>query len=69
MVYYADDYLFIGPGTTDNPVIVIANYVFDTLNSDTFRVDNGELYEGYISVGSKRRFEPVLNFWSWIKDE
>lgn len=48
-----------GPGTCKNPVVLIANYVFDTLNSDTFRVEGGELFEGLLSLGSKQRFEPV----------
>ena len=47
----------IGPDTTVNPVVVISNYIFDTLNSDTFQVNDGVLYEGLISVGSKKSYE------------
>ena len=36
----------IGPDTTVNPVVVISNYIFDTLNSDTFQIIDGALYEG-----------------------
>ena len=49
--------IVIGPDTAVNPVIVISNYIFDTLNSDTFQVKDGVLHEGLISVGSKRSYE------------
>ena len=45
---------------TDNPIIVIANYLFDTLCHDIFQVHSGQLHEGLISVGSKRGHEENL---------
>ena len=45
-------------GSCANPVAVVANYLFDTLYHDIFQVENGELKEGLISVGSKAAEEP-----------
>jgi hypothetical protein len=42
---------------TDNPICVVANYLFDTLCHDIFQVDGGELKEGLVSVGSSREKE------------
>mmetsp|Transcript_22866 Transcript_22866/g.75856 ORF Transcript_22866/g.75856 Transcript_22866/m.75856 type:complete len:89 (+) Transcript_22866:666-932(+) len=42
---------------TWNPICVIANYLFDTLCHDIFQVENGELKEGLISVGSRNEYE------------
>lgn len=39
---------------TDNPICVVANYLFDTLCHDIFQVDKSVLKEGLISVGSSR---------------
>ncbi|CAM9189028.1 unnamed protein product [Discosporangium mesarthrocarpum] len=50
--------LVLGPGTCKNPICIVANYLFDTLCHDMFQVDNGQLKEGLISVGSKRKEEP-----------
>lgn len=36
-----------------NPLILFANYTFDSLPQDTFYVNKGELYEGLITVTSK----------------
>jgi tetratricopeptide (TPR) repeat protein len=41
-----------------NPIVIVANYLFDTLYHDIFQVDKGELKEGLVSVGSKHAFEP-----------
>lgn len=41
-----------------NPLVVVANYLFDTLYHDLFQVNKGELYEGLISTGSKFSEEP-----------
>lgn len=46
----------LGPNTLENPVCIIANYLFDTLCHDIFQID-GCLKEGLISVGTKQ-FEP-----------
>eukprot|EP01038_Epipyxis_sp_PR26KG_P006670 gene6670-9152_t len=48
----------LGPGTCKNPICIVANYLFDTLYHDIFQVENGELKEGLISVGSKHSEEP-----------
>eukprot|EP00606_Chrysophyceae_sp_TOSAG23-5_P000283 GSChrysophyteH2.ASY1.ANO1.695.1 assembled CDS len=45
-------------GSCANPIAVVANYLFDTLYHDIFQVENGELKEGLISVGSKAAEEP-----------
>jgi tetratricopeptide (TPR) repeat protein len=37
-------------GNQKNPLILIANYTFDSLPQDTFYVNNGELYEGAITI-------------------
>lgn len=36
-----------------NPLVIVANYLFDTLYHDIFQVDGGELKEGLVSTGSK----------------
>jgi tetratricopeptide (TPR) repeat protein len=45
-------------GSSKNPVVIVANYLFDTLYHDIFQIDHGELREGLISVGSKHGEEP-----------
>ena len=47
----------LSAGNLHNPLILFANYTFDSLPQDTFYVKNGELYEGLITVTSKD--EPV----------
>lgn len=37
-------------GKLKNPLILIANYTFDSLPQDTFYVNNGELFEGLITI-------------------
>ncbi|MEK6264394.1 MAG: hypothetical protein N2B06_06450, partial [Clostridium sp.] len=39
-------------GNLKNPLILIANYTFDSLPQDTFYVNKGEIYEGLITVTS-----------------
>jgi tetratricopeptide (TPR) repeat protein len=39
-------------GNLKNPLILIANYTFDSLPQDTFYVDKGELFEGLITITS-----------------
>lgn len=41
-----------------NPLVVVANYLFDTLYHDIFQVEANELKEGLISTGSKNAEEP-----------
>src|SRR5215208_117092 len=36
-----------------NPVIVFANYFFDSIEQDVFRVERGQLYEGLVTLSSK----------------
>jgi tetratricopeptide (TPR) repeat protein len=43
----------IREGNLKNPLILFANYTFDSLPQDTFYVNNGELFEGLITVTSK----------------
>lgn len=40
-------------GDLKNPLILFANYTFDSLPQDTFYVNNGTLFEGLITVTSK----------------
>eukprot|EP00605_Chrysophyceae_sp_TOSAG23-4_P002240 GSChrysophyteH1.ASY1.ANO1.2484.1 assembled CDS len=42
----------------ENPICVVANYLFDTLYHDIFQVYQGQLTEGLISVGSTAAEEP-----------
>jgi len=42
----------LSAGNLKNPLILFANYTFDSLPQDTFYVDNGELYEGLITITS-----------------
>lgn len=37
-------------GSLKNPLVVIANYTFDSLPQDTFHVTKGDLYEGLITL-------------------
>lgn len=41
-----------------NPLVVVANYLFDTLYHDIFQVDHGVLKEGLVSTGSRLSEEP-----------
>lgn len=40
-------------GNLKNPLILFANYTFDSLPQDTFYVNKGELYEGLVTVTAK----------------
>ncbi|KAF0694841.1 Aste57867_14305 [Aphanomyces stellatus] len=42
------------PQSLKNPICVVANYLFDTLHHELFRVEAGELKQGFVSVGSTR---------------
>lgn len=37
-------------GAVANPVVVLANYVFDSLATDAFRIENGELQQACVSL-------------------
>lgn len=43
----------LSEGNLKNPLILFANYTFDSLPQDTFYVNKGELYEGLITITSK----------------
>lgn len=43
----------LSPGKLKNPLILIANYTFDSLPQDTFYVNKGELFEGLITITSQ----------------
>ncbi len=40
-------------GNVKNPLILFANYTFDSVPQDTFYVNKGELFEGLITITSK----------------
>lgn len=40
----------ISSGTLKNPLILFANYTFDSLPQDTFYVNKGKLYEGLVTI-------------------
>ncbi|WP_297427573.1 tetratricopeptide repeat protein [Clostridium sp.] len=42
----------LSSGKLKNPLILFANYTFDSLPQDTFYVNGGELYEGLITITS-----------------
>lgn len=48
----------LGPDSCKNPIVIVANYLFDTLYHDIFQVHHGELKEGLVSTGSKFEHEP-----------
>jgi tetratricopeptide (TPR) repeat protein len=45
----------LAPGSTKNPVVLIANYVFDSLHMDLFRVAEGKLQEVRVKVARERK--------------
>ncbi len=40
----------ITKGSLKNPLVVIANYLFDSVPPDTFKIENGQLHEGLFSI-------------------
>jgi tetratricopeptide (TPR) repeat protein len=48
----------LSSGKMKNPLILFANYTFDSLPQDTFYVNNGELFEGLITVTDKEKRDP-----------
>ena len=48
------------PGTVVNPVVVIANYVFDSIPQDVFLIEEGQLYESLVTTRSNQK-ETDLN--------
>eukprot|EP00466_Bigelowiella_natans_P008183 jgi/Bigna1/134792/aug1.26_g9500 len=47
--------------TMKNPMVLVANYIFDTLRHEAFRIHEGKLQEALITVTSERAFEPDVN--------
>lgn len=43
----------LNKGTLKNPLLLFANYTFDSLPQDTFYVNNEELYEGLVTITSR----------------
>lgn len=46
--------------TVSNPIVVIANYFFDSIAQDAFYIEAGQLYEKLITITSAKQ-EPDLN--------
>jgi hypothetical protein len=44
----------LSPATVKNPVVVLANYVFDSLPQDILRFEGGDLYETLLTITSSR---------------
>jgi len=42
----------LAPGTVKNPIVVIANYFFDSIPQDAFFIQGGRLQEGLVTVSS-----------------
>jgi tetratricopeptide (TPR) repeat protein len=51
----------VSRGPVANPMIVVANYVFDSIPHDSFSVRDGELYENLVKVTSLRPGEGVAD--------
>jgi Fe-S-cluster containining protein len=51
----------LDPGAVGNPLVVVANYVFDSVPTDAFQVRDGTLYEVLIGIGrtQDRRLDPA----------
>ncbi len=49
----------LGPETVNNPLVVIANYVLDTLGQDLFRLYSGMLLDCPVSLWSDREVAPA----------
>ena len=50
----------LAPGTVKNPIVVIANYFFDSIPQDAFFIQGGQLCEGLVTVNSYQQ-EADLN--------
>ncbi len=48
------------PGAPGNPMVVLANYVFDGIPQDAFAIDGGHVYESLVTLSSPRP-EPDLD--------
>jgi tetratricopeptide (TPR) repeat protein len=43
------------PGAVRNPLVMIANYLFDSLPQDAFWIEDGRLYESLVTVTPRRK--------------
>ena len=50
----------LAPETVNNPMVVIANYFFDSIPQDVFFIQGGQLHEGLVTVTSYQQ-EPDLD--------
>lgn len=50
----------LGPATLLNPLVVLANYVFDGIPQDAFHIQDGRLYESLVTLTSPQA-EPDLD--------
>jgi hypothetical protein len=44
----------LGPGSVANPLVLVANYLFDSIPQDAFYVENGQLYESRVALTSSQ---------------
>ncbi|RYG41306.1 hypothetical protein EON68_03230, partial [archaeon] len=49
------------PGSLRNPIVAIANYVFDTLYQDAFRIVEGQLQQAYVATYSASAQRGILD--------
>jgi len=45
----------LAPGAVRNPMVMIANYLFDSIPQDAFWIEDGRLYESLVTVTPRRR--------------
>lgn len=48
-------------GTVRNPIVVLANYVFDGIRQDLFRISGGELQEGLVTISAMQEGADLQN--------
>jgi len=51
----------LGPGQLENPLIVFANYIFDTVTQDLFRVEGGNIHEVRVTTRHSSAEAPDLS--------
>ncbi|MFT3741143.1 MAG: SAM-dependent methyltransferase [Gammaproteobacteria bacterium] len=44
----------LGPGSVKNPMVVFANYIFDTVSQDAFAMRDGRLYSALVNVSTEK---------------
>lgn len=53
-IYLHESKEALSADSLENPLIVVANYIFDTLKSDIFTVEKGELFESLVSLKTNK---------------